>query len=254
MKKGTIKYAFIGLLMLLAFKWDVTPVIHSIGDSSMCNFDESYLNKFGGEGYPIRGWMQMMPEFVKPGVEIDNAARSGRSSKSFRDEGHWDKVKARIKSGDYVFIMFGGNDQKPDTLRHTDPWTTYKQNLTDYVNESKKLGAKPILFTSIVRRRFDKNGKLIDTYGDYILAARAAAKELNVPLVDLNKLSAELVQRYGVEKSKELYLHIEPGRFSKLPEGKKDDGHLCIEGARKIAELAANSMKEQQLDIAKYLK
>ncbi len=255
MRKTGIKYAFIVLIALFAFKWyKETPVIHSIGDSTMCNFEESYLNKFGGEGYPIRGWMQMMPEFVKPGVRINNAARSGRSSKSFRVEGFWDKVKAQIKPGDYVFIMFGGNDQKPDTLRHTDPWTTYKQNLINYVNESKKLGANPILFTSIVRRKFDKNGKLVDTYGDYILAVLAVAKELNVPLVDLNKLSAELVQNYGIEKSKELFLHIEPGRFSKLPEGKKDDSHLCVEGARKIAELAAKSMKEQKLAVTEYLK
>jgi len=255
MRKIGIRYAFIVLIVLFAFKWyKETPVIHSIGDSTMCNFEESYLNKFGGEGYPIRGWMQMMPEFVKPGVKINNVARSGRSSKSFRDEGFWDKVKGQIKPGDYVFIMFGGNDQKPDTLRHTDPWTTYKQNLINYVKESKKLGANPVLFTSIVRRKFDKSGKMVDTYGDYILAVRAVAKELNVPLVDLNKLSAELVQSYGVEQSKELFLYIEPGRFSKLPEGKKDDSHLCVEGARKIAELAAKSMKEQKLTITKYLK
>ena len=255
MKKTGIKYAFIVLIALFAFKWyKETPVIHSIGDSTMCNFEESYLNKFGGEGYPIRGWMQMMPEFVKPGVRINNAARSGRSSKSFRDEGFWDKVKGQIKPGDYVFIMFGGNDQKPDTLRHTDPWTTYKQNLTNYVNESKKLGANPVLFTSIVRRKFDKNGKLVDTYGYYILAAREVARELNIPLIDLYKLSGDLVQSYGVEDSKKLFLYIEPGRFSKLPEGKKDDSHLCVEGARKIAELATKSMKEQKLSVAKYLK
>ena len=253
------KQLFTGLsVILIAFSafrlYDDKPVIHSIGDSTMCNFEESYLNKFGGADYPIRGWMQMMPEFVKPGIKINNAARSGRSSKSFRDEGLWDNVKVKIKKGDYVFIMFGGNDQKPDSLRHSDPWTGYKQNLINYVKETKELGANPVLFTSIVRRKFDKNGKLVDTYGDYTLAVREVAKELNVNLIDLNQLSAELVQNYGVEKSKELFLYIEPGRFSKLPEGKKDDSHLCIEGARRIAELAAKSMKEQKLPIAEYLK
>lgn len=191
---------------------------------------------------------------MRPGIKINNAARSGRSSKSFRDEGLWDKVKTKIKPGDYVFIMFGGNDQKPDTLRYTDPRTSYKQNMINYVNESRALGAYPVLFTSIVRRKFDHRGKLVDTYGDYILAVREIAKELNVPLVDLYKLSGALVESYGVENSKKLFLYIEPGRFPKLPEGKKDDSHLCIEGARKIATLAVKDIKEQRLAVAEYLK
>lgn len=109
----------LGLLMILialfAFKRPQQKItIHSIGDSTMCNFEDSYLNQFGGENYPIRGWMQMMPAFVKPSVAINNAAKSGRSSKSFKNEGWWDKVKSKVKPGDYVFIMFGGNDQKTD--------------------------------------------------------------------------------------------------------------------------------------------
>ncbi|WP_113664217.1 rhamnogalacturonan acetylesterase [Pedobacter nanyangensis] len=242
-------------IALLAFKWPEEKItIHSIGDSTMCNFDDSYLNKFGGEGYPIRGWMQMMPAFVKPSVKINNAAKSGRSSKSFRDEGWWDKVKSQIKPGDYVFIMFGGNDQKTDSLRHTDPWTNYKKNMASYVKETRALGAKPILFTSLVRRKFDKNGKLVDTYGEYILAVRALAKELDVPMIDLYQLSMDLVQKYGPEASKKLFLNIAPGRFSKLPEGKKDDSHLCAYGAEKVAELAVNEIKKQKLDIASYFK
>ena len=46
---------------------------------------------------------------------------NGRSSKSFIDEGRWDKVLSLIKKGDYVFIQFGHNDEKPKADRHTDP-------------------------------------------------------------------------------------------------------------------------------------
>lgn len=256
--KQTIKSLIASVLLLfilISFKNGQKKItIYSIGDSTMCDFAPSYLNQFGGDNYPIRGWMQMMPQFFRDNVVIHNAARSGRSSKSFRTEGHWKPVIEQVKAGDYVFIMFGANDQKPDAARHTDPKTTYRQNLLNYVNETKAKGAHPILFTSLVRRNFSKDGKLVDTYGEYVSAVRKLAKEINVPVIDLNQKSSDLVTKYGPEESKKLFLYIEPGKFSKLPEGKKDDSHLCVFGATKIAGLAAQGLKEIKSPLAAYLK
>ncbi len=243
------------LFLLNSFKNQQRKItIYSIGDSTMCDFSSSYLAQFGGENYPIRGWMQIMPQFFNGDVVVHNAARSGRSSKSFRTEGHWKPVIEQVKAGDYIFIMFGANDQKPDTARHTDPTTTYRQNLLNYIKETKAKGAYPILFTSLVRRNFGKDGKLVDTYGEYVATVRSLAKETNVPLIDLNQKSADLVTKYGPEESKKLFLYIEPGKFSKLPEGKKDDSHLCVFGATEIARLAAQGLKEVKSPLATYLK
>ncbi|ACU02991.1 rhamnogalacturonan acetylesterase [Pedobacter heparinus] len=258
MMKPTLKpliASLIILFVLVSFKNERKKItIYSIGDSTMCDFAPSYLSQFGGDNYPIRGWMQMMPGFFNDQVLIHNAARSGRSSKSFRTEGHWKPVIDQVKAGDYVFIMFGGNDQKPDTARHTDPQTTYRQNLLNYVNETKAKGAYPILFTSLVRRSFGKDGKLRDTYGDYVTAVRNLAKEINVPLIDMYQKSWDLVEGYGPEESKKLFLYIEPGKFTKLPEGKKDDSHLCVFGATEMARLAAQGLKEIKSPLAGYLK
>lgn len=218
--------------------------IFSIGDSTMCDYDQKYLTGFGGDSlYPIRGWMQMARTLFPPYVEVHNAARSGRSSKSFRTEGYWQKVIDSVQEGDYVFIMFGPNDQKPDTARHTDPHTTFRQNLINYVNEVKAKNAYPVLFTCIVRRKFDSNGKIENTHGDYPAVAREVAAEMKVPLVDLNKKSAELLESYGPETSKKLFLHIQPGIFPKLPDGKKDDTHMSELGATKVAEVALTELK-----------
>jgi lysophospholipase L1-like esterase len=242
-------------MVLLSFTQHRKKVhIFSIGDSTMCDFSENYLSQFGGPNYPIRGWMQMAPQFFTEDAVIHNAAQSGRSSKSFRDEGWWQKVIDSVRAGDYVFIMFGANDQKPDSARHTDPATTYRQNLVNYINETRAKGAHPVLFTSIVRRIFDKNGKLVNTFGDYIDTVRALAKEMNVPLVDLYKKTGEMVESYGPEESKKLFLYIEPGLFTKLPEGKKDNTHLSIKGATKVAELAVQGIKELHLPLARYIK
>ncbi|WP_235012665.1 rhamnogalacturonan acetylesterase [Pedobacter africanus] len=243
------------LFIFIGFKSGQKKItVYSIGDSTMCDFAPAYLSQFGGENYPIRGWMQMMPLFFKDNVVVQNAARSGRSSKSFRTEGHWKPVLEKLKAGDYVFIMFGANDQKADTARHTDPATTYRQNLLNYIEETKAKGAYPILFTSLVRRHFGKDGKLTDTYGEYVTAVQQLGAATGVPVIDLNKKSADLVTSYGPEESKKLFLYIEPGKFSKLPQGKKDDSHLCVFGATEIARLAAQGLKEIKSPLAAYLK
>lgn len=256
--KQTIKtlVAAIALLFIfIGFKNGQKKItVYSIGDSTMCDFAPAYLSQFGGENYPIRGWMQMMPLFFKDNVLVHNAARSGRSSKSFRTEGHWKPVLEKLKAGDYVFIMFGANDQKADTARHTDPATTYRQNLLNYIQETKSKGAYPILFTSLVRRHFGKDGKLTDTYGAYVKTVQQLGADTGVPVIDLNRKSAELVTSYGPEESKKLFLYIEPGKFSKLPQGKKDDSHLSVFGATEIARLAAQGLKEIKSPLAAYLK
>src|ERR1051325_2471226 len=101
-------FAKIGLLFvsltLLCFKPAQKKItIFSIGDSTMAWYDiKEWSKKNGGENYPLRGWMMAMPQFFTGKVQIQNAAISGISSKSFRDEGAWKKVIDAVKPGDYV--------------------------------------------------------------------------------------------------------------------------------------------------------
>lgn len=243
------------IIFLTSFNAQKKIAIYSIGDSTMCNYDEKYLSSFGGASYPIRGWMQMMPQFFNDKVEVHNMARSGRSSKSFRTEGFWKKTIDSVKEGDYVFIMFGTNDEKVDTARHTDPQTTYKQNLINYIDETNAKGAHPVLFTSLPRRRFDKIGRLLpDSFERYVTAAKEVAKEKDIPLVDLNKDFRAVIQKCGPKDSKKYYLNIAPGKFAKLPKGKNDQTHFCEEGATEIAKIAADEFRKMNLPFAKFLK
>lgn len=229
--------------------------IFSIGDSTMAWYDiEEWSKRNGGENYPLRGWMMMMPQFFNNKVDIKDEAISGISSKSFRDEGAWERVIGAIRPGDYLFIQFGHNDEKLDSANHTEARTGFRQNLINYIDEAKAKGAHPVLFTSIVRRKFNANGKLEDTHGDYVTVVRELAREKNVPLVDLNKKTGDLVQSLGPDESKKLYLYIQPGAFTKLPDGKQDDTHLCVYGATKVAELAVQGIREAHLGLTKYLK
>lgn len=207
------------------------------------------------EENPERGWGQMLPDFFNEKVTVKNYAVNGRSTKSFIDEGRWGEVLSELQPGDYLFIQFGHNDQKyKDSLRYTNPYTAYRRNLVRFVNESRKKGAKPVIFSSIVRRKFNEYGVLEDTHGAYPFIARQVANELNVPFIDLQLKSEDLVLSLGMEKSKEIYLWVDPGEFAMYPAGKQDNTHFSIKGATEMAHLAVQGIKENKLALAKYIK
>ena len=234
------------LVLSCDYKNEVT--IFLIGDSTMSD-------KTNPDENPERGWGQMLPQFFNTNVTVKNFAVNGRSTKSFIDEGRWNDVLSEICCGDYVFIQFGHNDQKfKDSLRFTNAQTAYRQNLIKFVSETKEKGGIPVLFTSIVRRTFNEFGTLVDTHGIYPLVMNQIAIELSVPIVDLQSKSENLVLSLGQEKSKEIFLWIEPGRNSMVPLGKEDNTHLSVKGATQIAQLALDGLIENNMALVKYLK
>lgn len=220
--------------------------LYLVGDSTMADKEKLYL--------PERGWGQMFPEFFTDEVIIENHAKNGRSTRSFIYEGRWDSVYNKLAAGDYIIIQFGHNDEV-DTkqTRYATP-EEFEYNIRKFVNESRVKGANPILATSVVRRSFDENGQLQDTHGQYPGIIRKVASDLNVPLLDMQKASMELVDSLGVEASKKLYQHYAPGEIDSLPDGKIDDTHFCELGATKMAAIAAQQLKAMNHPLAKYLK
>lgn len=209
-------------------------VIRMIGDSTMADKDLA-------GGNPERGWGMMLPAFFDETVSIDNHAQNGRSTKSFMEEGRWDKVKEVLKKGDYVFIEFGHNDQPGKPGRSTEVGKDFDENLRTYVREARAAKAIPVLFTPIARRKFSGDS-LVDTHGAYTQALRDVAAELDVPCIDLNTLTSEWLRKLGPEESKKYFMHVDPGTVIKCPEGKKDDTHLNARGARAVARMATQEI------------
>jgi lysophospholipase L1-like esterase len=218
--------------------------VFTIGDSTMANKK--------AEVAPETGWCQAFPAFVDQTVEIKNRAVNGRSTKSFISEGRWTAVLDSLKPGDYVFIQFGHNDEKiQDTTRYAEPFTSYRKNLERFVCETREKGATPILFTPIVRRKFE-NGFLTDTHGKYPLVVRQVAAEMNVPLVDLQLLTAGAVTALGDEASKKIYLWTSP--TDKFLKERKDDTHLNVDGANLVAKLAVQQLILLDNSLAKHIR
>ena len=85
---------------------------------------------------PERGWGMVLQGCFGDQIIVDNHAVNGRSSKSFLDEGRWQKILDKMQPGDYVLIQFGHNDEKHFPDRYTEPGGTFDAHLAKYVNAS----------------------------------------------------------------------------------------------------------------------
>ena len=185
----------------------------------------------------MTGWGQALQALLPDGVYVENCAVNGRSSKSFVAERRLNYVELCLRRGDKLLISFGHNDEKEDVLRHTDPYTTYQEYLSMYIDAARRQGAEPVLLTSIVRRSFDEQGRLRPTHGAYPQAMRTLADWRGVRLIDLERATAALVQAAGEEGSRAIYCHV-PAGHPNYPEGVADNSHLQFNGAAQIAQLA----------------
>lgn len=249
-----------------------TVTVFMIGDSTMANKPLAKENQ-------ERGWGQMLPIYLQGKIKVDNHAVNGRSSKSFMDEGRWDKVMEKLRPGDYVIIQFGHNDEKeksPD--RYTVPGGSFDDNLRRYVNDAKSKGATPILMNSIARRNFPPNagldiasesddkqkdwkGKypnegviLVDTHGAYLDSPRNVAAETGVTFIDMNKLTHKLVQELGPSSSRDLFMWIPADTYEFCPKGKIDNTHLNVLGGIVVSRLAVNALAAQVPELRQYIR
>lgn len=267
MKKN---YFFILIFLCASLSLPAQKKVHTIGDSTMAEYDETTTDK--------RGWAQMFQQFFDETITVNNRGKSGASSKSFyRESAYWPSVKKQITEGDYVIIQFAHNDEKNGGMdgdsvqiktgdtsadyRGTTPYDTYKAYLRKYVNETRELGATPILAGAICRKYFSgntirRNGQhdLGDSYSilnadgtistgnklpesdntmDYIYAMKQVADEMEVPFLDITTKTAELYLSYGEAACTSLF----------FCDG--DNTHPKAYGATLIARLVAQEMKAQ---------
>jgi len=202
--------------------------IYMIGDSTM-KFNNYY-------SYPQTGWGQVLNLFVKENILVFDEAENGRSTKSFIAEGRFDKVLNNLKKGDFVICQFGHNDEKEyDKTRYTTPYGTYQENLKYFADETIKKGAHIVFATSITRHSF-KDGICVNTHGEYPKAMLDFAKENNYTCIDLCKITMDIYNNLGEEKSKKFHMIFGPNLYNTYIEGKDDHSHLMYDGAVMVAE------------------
>jgi len=234
------KNLFLFILLLMAFttmpdKKRIT--IWLCGDSTMSIKER--------KAYPETGWGMPFVYFWDSTAIVENLAKNGRSTSSFRNEGLWKKVMDGAKVGDYVFVQFGHNDEVPTKKTYTTE-TEFKNNLKQYVADARSKKAIPVLLTPMARRSFDStSGKIKGTHDVYAQIIRDVAKEEKVILFDMDKKTQQLYQQFGVEQSKLLFMQLKPAEHPNYPDGRDDNTHFNELGARLVAQLVLDEIRKQ---------
>ena len=240
--ESNMKRILIIALALLTLVLNASAKIHTIGDSTMADYDQAEPDQKG-----MYGWGQVFGDYFSNGMTVKNWGDRGESARSFYRK-FWSKTKTEIKKGDYVLIQFGHNDQKSVT---TD---VYREYLSRFICETRELGATPILVTSICRKLFEgtklsrlgriDNGKAhgVDennhTY-DYPYHMKKVADSLKVECLDLTTACKEYMESWGPEGCKQFF-----------PAG--GSTHTNELGARVNAQLVAQLMYKTNI-LKKYI-
>ncbi|SMP34890.1 rhamnogalacturonan acetylesterase [Chryseobacterium profundimaris] len=234
--------------------------IYLIGDSTMADYTGDYEpgKDYMKVRYPITGWGQVFQPFfmkdslpnLKPCITTDSVAvidraHGGRSTRTFFQEGRWRYVYEHLKPGDYVLMQFGHNDSSE---KHTERYVNiegYKEFLRLFVTQTKQKGANPILLTPVARNYPWKDGKLQNVHGEYAKAPIDVALEMNVPYIDLNKLSMEYFTRKGEDfTTNHYFMNLPENTYEAYPKGQKDNTHFQPEGAKAVASLVYQELKK----------
>ncbi len=220
--------------------------VYVVGDSTASLYAASLL--------PRMGWGQPLQQlFTTSCATVKDVALSGRSSKSFYDEGAWTPVVAALAPGDSVLIQFAHNDEKSDDpLRYTIPATTFKDYLTKYVQEARAKQAVPVLLTPIQRNKWSGT-TVSESHGDYPKAMRELAAALQVPLIDMTVLTKAYMERIGQIETNKLFLMLAAGESPNYPTGVTDTTHLQERGAKIVGQIAMADAKRQNLAVAAWL-
>lgn len=223
-----------------------------VGDSTVASFEDDYV-------LPRYGYGTQLKNYLHEEGKVVNLALSGRSSKSFIEEGNYTTLKNNLKEGDILIIGFGHNDQKSDdparftdaSLPHTDPASFGYYLYEYYIKLAQSVGATPILCTPIVRAKssndYSGNEGHNTATGDYAQAIRDLGASLGVAVVDLTALTRERYEEIGFESA--CYYHaVINGKLG--ADGKSvvpdfdtvDKTHLNIYGAKFVAYLLASEL------------
>ena len=190
------------------------------------------------------GWGLGFAQFLKDDIECINTAVGGRSSKSFRDEGKW--TNALALKGDYYLIQFGHNNEPGKPGRSTD-MPTFVQDMKNYVDEARAIGATPILITSLTRRQWDKttNGKIKSSLLPYAEEVKRIGLEKHVLVLDLHARSIVLCEQLGREEC----LKFSP---MKVVDGTNsvDNTHLNAQGSVMFARLVVEELRKAAPELA----
>ena len=264
---------FVAMMLCLPMMQGAIKV-HTIGDSTMAEYDESTTDK--------RGWGMYLGSFFDPAfVTVNNRGKSGADTRGFyTGAAYWPSVKSQMSAGDYLIIQFAHNDEgtvtygmdnleyaaycaanglpAPSDARGTNPQTTYRDMLRAFIDEARALGVNPVLVGPICRAYF--NGNDIRRNGQHDLGDKFSKIENGVlyenqslPAGDSTMSYVEAMRVVAAEKNvpfidltdatRQLYLSYGESQCLSLLFCSGDKTHTNAMGGNLVARAAAQLLK-----------
>ena len=254
--------------------------VHTIGDSTMAEYDESTTDK--------RGWGMYLGSFFDPAVvQVNNRGKSGADTRFFyTGAAFWPSVKSQMNAGDYLLIQFAHNDEGTDSnlagldnleyaayceskgqpaptdTRGTNPQSTYRDYLRLFIDEARALGVNPVLVGPICRAYFSGNN--ITRKGQHDLGDKFAKLEdgqlltnQSLPATDLSMSYVEAMRVVAAEKNvpfidlteaiRQLYLSYGETQCLNLLFCQGDKTHTNAMGGNLVARQAAQLLKNANI-------
>jgi lysophospholipase L1-like esterase len=218
------------------------PTVYIAGDSTVVDQDKA----------PWAAWGQILPSFFNDRIAIANDAESGETIRSFVSEKRFDKIMTTLHQGDYLFMQFAHNDQKPGP--GFVPIPMYKDLLRHYIELARAKGAHPVLVTSMMRRDFAPDGTLRHTLAGYPDAMREVARAETVPLIDLNAMSRQLFEAMGPEGTLRAFVHYAADTFPGQTMALADNTHFNSYGALELAKCVVHGIRQTHMPLQRYLR
>ena len=213
------------------------PTIYLASDSTVSYYAPNANNQ--------EGWGQELQNFFTSDVVVVDDAIGGRSSKSFIDEGHLTAILGVIKEGDYLFAAWGINDRyTSDTTRYTNPATTYRTYLQQYIDGARSKNAIPVIITPTPRLDYN-NGVFNNDYVAYCQADAAVAASSNTPLIDLQTMALAYYTQIGITVVQTTIVLVSGGQPNVL--------HYQAHGAYEMARLVALGVQALNLPISQFV-
>ncbi len=231
------------------------PVLFTIGDSTVKNKDKD-------EKSDQWGWGSVIAQFFNPKkISIENHAMAGRSARTYLNEGRWDKVYNALQPGDFVLIQFGHNDGgeintgkargelhgsdnnskvfKMEATGQYEVVYSFGWYIRKFIMDTREKGAIPIVLSHTPRNKW-KDGKIERNNDSYGRWSQQAAQDKKAYYIDLNKISADKLEKIGSEKSNLFY--------------QGDHTHTSYQGALMNAQSIVQGLKKTDCHLKKYVK
>lgn len=218
---------------------------------------DSTSSLYGTDRYPRMGWGQPFPMYFKTTATIVDDAKSGASTTSFLTTANYSDIKSKIKTGDYLLIQFGHNDENSNPAA-----TTFYNTLKTYVDYAYSVGAHPILITPVTRRTFTtdgsgnmKNSHITTEGGDYPQAVRNLGTATGTPVIDLTARSMTFFKGVGEEASKTYFLYVLASEgYPAYTSDTTDNTHFREKGAIAVGQLVVDGLRDLNSPLVQYLK